>query len=204
MPSICHYSNPGEKTKPYETCLYCAQKHLASALSMSVFDLTGRNSILLRIASQVQLAAFHFGTKYPNEYEKCIFIVNEILSLKEYKNDLTNLTEISWEKLSSEVMKDVEFHEELLLKTEKSFKFGCLHVSNAIEMLKFEADYKHINYSYAIGQLVLANWVFQNFDKSLADECRELYHDVEMETINIENIETFRNKIWNIYLNKYI
>lgn len=191
------------RTRPFETCLYCAQKHLSSALAMSVFDFTGKNPIVVRIASQVQLAAWHFGNTYSNEYDRCLKIINNIFQLKPYKEQLTELTEISWNDLSIS-LKHFSDDENILIKSDKNFKAACLHVANAVELLKFEKNYQNINYSYAVGQLVLANWIFEDIDKSLADKCRSMYHDVELENLNLEDFEVFRNSLWDRYLNKYI
>ena len=187
------------RTRPFETCLFCAQKHLSSALALSSMDLTGRYPVSLRTASQVQLAAWHFGKTYLDEFRRCKAVIDLIFSLKDYQNELRRLVEISWDDLSISI-KEFSDDEKILQESENTFKAGVLHTANSVELLKFERNYAHINFSYAVGQLVLANWSLQNFDTRLADRCREFYHDVELETIDISKLEKFRNKLWDKYL----
>lgn len=192
--------NSTVKIKPFEVCVHCAHKHLSTALAISSFNSNPKDPLVVRVASQIQLGAWHLQHVYENEYNNCLSIIKNIFNLKDYKNDLRNLVELSWELLEKNRMVGNDSDEAIMNQTENNFYSACLHVANAIELLKYETKYKEINYSYAIGQLVLANWILQNYDLTLVNECRSLYHNIEMNEINLSKIENFRNHLWDSHL----
>ena len=72
----CNCSS-NNKVKPNETCLFCCHKHLAAALALTNESFLD-DSILLRIASQIQLAAWHFDKNYLEYVNECKRIILRI------------------------------------------------------------------------------------------------------------------------------
>lgn len=193
------------KVKPNETCLFCCHKHLAAALALtneSIFD----DSILLRIASQIQLAAWHFDKNYLEYVNECKRIILNVLYFKEFKTNLINLTESSWNLyLKNKNIKHQYFNTDIssLEGIDQNYLNGMLCVSNAIELFYYENTYQSINFSYVIGQLVLASWHFQKKYKNYSLKLRILYNKIDLNTFNINELIEFKNFLWKKYKDNF-
>jgi hypothetical protein len=177
-----------KKIRPFDTCIYCAHKHAASALALSNF----KNKKVLfkfRIISQLVLSRWHLNDSFGNLHSIYENLINSIINDVDYKHDLTNLVEFLWQS------KNDEINDSYLNNISNiNFKFdpiinGLINLSNTIELLKYENTYLNINYSYAIGQLNLAMWTFQDINQKYANECREIYKNIEINNIDIGRIE---------------
>jgi hypothetical protein len=101
-------------------------------------------------------------------------------------------------------------NEDFFSNNESSYRNGMLALSNSIELLKFENTYKNINISYAIGQLVISTWIFDNIDTNIAKMIRSFYKEIEQFNEDFKKIElviidmnNLLSKLWLTYLNKY-
>ena len=69
--------NKAKKLRPFDSCIFCAHKHAASALALSNF-LTESNTLLkFRIISQLNLSKWHLNkdlNNIINLYNKCFII----------------------------------------------------------------------------------------------------------------------------------
>ena len=175
-----------KKIRPFDSCIYCAHKHASAALALSsVFE---KNILIkLRIISQLNLSMWHLNKSYFRLINSYKNIINKILRNDEYKSDLTNLVEFLWENKDNNI-NDVSTNETNYYE-ENTLINGVILLSNALELLRYEYSYRNINYSYAIGQLNLAMWCFQDINQIYAGRCRELYKSIEIDKIDHTKFE---------------
>lgn len=196
----CNCKNQG-KVRPNETCLFCCHKHLAGALALSN-DYIKEDINLLRVASQIQLAAWHFDKNFEHLVFRCQFIIDKILSFQNFKKELIELVEHSFQ-----LLKDNKNNNFLYLNTniasleglKPSYHKGMLCVANAVELYNYEDQYQEVNESYVIGQLLLASWHFQNDYKNYSMKCRIIYNKFNNGKFKITELIEFRNFLWQKY-----
>jgi hypothetical protein len=177
-----------KKIRPFDTCIYCAHKHAACALALSNLK---NNKILfkLRIISQLVLSRWHLNEAHKNLYHVYDLLIESIIKNHDYKKDLTDLVEFLWQVKDSKI-NEITLNDNTDKKiVDNKIINGLINLSNAIELLKYENTYLNINYSYAIGQLNLAMWNFQDINQEYAIACREIYKNIEINNIDIEKIE---------------
>jgi hypothetical protein len=199
------------KVKPFDSCIFCAHKHAASALALTKFLINEESIISLKICSQLILSKWHLSKNYKNLIDENDDIVNLILNLKDFQNKLTNYVENLWELINDNKYDSLLVNnEDFFSNNEGSYKNGMLALSNSIELLKFENAYKNINISYAIGQLVISTWIFDNIDINIAKTIRSFYKEIEQFNEDFKKIEiviidmnNLLSKLWLTYLNKY-
>lgn len=200
----CNCSS-NNKIRPNETCLFCCHKHLASALALTNESLLD-DSILLRIASQIQLAAWHFDKNYLEYVNECKRIIINVLTFKEFKKDLIALTESSWDLyLKNKNIKHQYFNTDIssLENIDQNFLEGLLSISNAIELFSYENTYESINFSYVIGQLTLASWHFQKDYKNYSLKLRILYNKIDLTSFKINELIEFKEFLWKKYKSNF-
>lgn len=189
------------KIKPNETCLFCCHKHLAAALALTNNELFN-DELLLRIASQVQLAAWHFDKNYIEYVKECKNIINKILSFNLFKENLIKLTENTWKLyLKDKNIKHPYYNTDIskIENIDQNYLEGMLCISNSIELFKYEEDYKDINMSYIIGQLTLASWHFQKNYKHYSLKSKIIYNKINLENFDINELEEFKSFLWKKY-----
>lgn len=189
------------KVRPNETCLFCCHKHLAAALALTNNSLID-DTLLLRIASQIQLAAWHFNKNYLNFVERCQKIIKKVLFFEEFKSELIKLVEDTWDLYSKNKNIKYQYYNIDISKLEninQNYLNGMLCVSNAIELFSYENTYQDINLSYVIGQLVLAAWCFQKEYKNYALKTRIIYNKINLNNFDINELEEFKNILWKKY-----
>jgi hypothetical protein len=199
------------KVKPFDSCIFCAHKHAASALALTKFLINKESIISLKICSQLILSKWHLSKNYKSLIDENDDIVNLILNLKDFQNKLTNYVENLWELINDNRYDSLLVNnEDFFSNNESSYKNGMLALSNSIELLKFENAYKNINISYAIGQLVISTWIFDNIDTNIAKTIRSFYKEIEQFNEDFKKIElviidmnNLLSKLWLTYLNKY-
>lgn len=196
-----HCNCKSTKIKPNETCLFCCHKHLAAALALTNEEILNDN-LLLRIASQIQLAAWHFDKNYIEYVKECKNIINKVLSFNLFKDNLIQLTENTWNLYSSNKnIKHQYFNTDVskIENIDQNYLDGMLCISNAIELYKYEESYKDINMSYIIGQLTLASWHFQKNYKNYSLKTRIFYNKINSNNFDISELEEFKNLLWKKY-----
>ena len=189
------------KVKPNETCLFCCHKHLAGALALTNEELFN-DELLLKIASQIQLAAWHFNKNYLEHVKECKRIINKVLSFELFKEDLKNLTENTWNLyLDRKNIKHPYFNIDIsnIENVDRNYLDGMLCVSNAIELYSSESSYKKVNMSYIIGQLVTGSWHFQKDYKNYEQRLRIIYNKINTDNFNIKELEEFKSLLWKKY-----
>ena len=195
--------NKAKKLRPFDSCIFCAHKHAASALALSNF-LTESNTLLkFRIISQLNLSKWHLNKDLNNIINLYDKIILNIFNGDEFKNDLTLLVETLWDLRNNKKL-NISFNNyNIIVNEEKGLLNGLIHISNALELIKYEYSYEDINLSYAIGQLNLAEWCFQDINNEFAEDSRKLYKNIETNEININKFEYLIIKIFKfIKLNK--
>lgn len=191
----CKSSN---KIKANETCLFCCTKHLSAAVALTN-DYLINDINLLRAASQIKLASWHFDKNFENFANRCNQIVNKILNLNKFKDDLVKLTNDTWTLLKENKNKNFLYYETNISSLEglkPSFSDGMLCISNAIELYNYEAGYEDVNQPYVIGQLILAAWHFQNHYKNYALKSRLIYNKINSDMFKISELIEFRDFLW--------
>lgn len=199
------------KIKPFDSCIFCAHKHAASALALTNFLIDDKSIILLKICSQIILSKWHLSKKYKKLISNSNEIVNKIINFKDFKNDLITYVEDLWTLINDNTYDDLIINnEDFFSKFEPSYINGIITLSNSIELLKSEINYKNINLSYAIGQLVISSWMFQDLDVETSLIIRNIYKKIEISyentskiNDNIIEMNKLLSKLWIIYLNKY-
>lgn len=195
------------KIKPNETCLFCCQKHLSAALALtnelnSIYD-----ENLLRVASQIKLASWHFNTNFLMEKEKCDEIIQKILSFHEFKNELIELVNQSYELFKLKNKKSFNYQDiniNIKDKNLSNYLNALLCISNSIELYKYEASYEEINMPYILGQLILASWIFQSFNKNYSLKIRSIYNEIKNNNFKIKELEEFKSFLWKKYIKGWI
>ena len=154
-------------------------------MSLSFLDLGKRHFICLKIASEICLGAFH--SSFDEDFlkrclEACLKVLSNDLS---YKNDLEALCkELLEDKKGLPFTKDIS----VLFNEIPPIVF----VANAKELAFYERSHLNENTSYAIGQLVNAEWKIKEHSK----EIRELRHKVEQNKASEEDFDIILKKIW--------
>lgn len=195
--------NKTKKLRPFDSCIFCAHKHAASALALSNF--LNESNILLkfRLISQLNLSKWHLNKDLNTIINLYNQIILNIFNDGEFKNGLTSLVEILWDLRNDKKM-NISFNNyNIIVNEDKCLLNGLIHISNALELIKYEYSYEDINLSYAIGQLNLAVWCFQDINNEFAEDSRRLYKDIEANKINTDKFEYLIIKIFKfIKLNK--
>lgn len=191
-----------KKVRPNETCLFCCHKHLASALAL-INDYLKDDLNLLRAASQIKLAAWHFDKNFEDFVKRCNIIIDKIFAFQSFKTDLISLTEDTWE-----LVKDPNLNKSFpyfntnitaLTSLKPSFTEGMLNVANAVELYYYEDQYQEINESYVIGQLNLATWNFQKDYQNYSMKCRLMYNKFNTASFKIDELIEFSKFLWQKY-----
>lgn len=136
------------KIHPFETCPYCAVKHLGYALVK-----LNEDNDELRYIGQVYLAYKHLEKFFKEEAKKCFELINDFF---EEKIDKDKIESIVKEIHNLAINFDGEIKEENTLNLEKSLKpffRSALYVIAAGELYNFEVGYKDVNTPYVIGLL---------------------------------------------------
>lgn len=195
------------KTRPNETCLFCCNKHLSAALALLNNCNSNQNENILRVASQIKLASWHFNINFNEESNECNSIIQKILNFQNIKNDLINLIEHTWNLLNSNKNTSFEYHNtDVNIKDNKLTDFlnGLLCISNAIELYQYESSYKDVNMSYILGQLILASWQFQKNYKDYSIKLRAIYNSINNENLNIDELIEFKSFLWKKYVKGWL
>jgi hypothetical protein len=72
---------------------------------------------------------------------------------------------------------------------------AILKVSVVIELLRYEIGYESINFSTAVGEMVVVCWMLSFYDKELAEQCKDIYNSIENHEFSIDRLENFRLKL---------
>lgn len=174
------YTPKNKIIQPFETCQFCALKHLGYAIVL-INDFEE-----LRGISQIYLAYKHLEKSFKEEAKKCFEIITDyfyshidINKLEELIKDVQKLTE-----LKEEVNEDDGLN--LEKKLDIYFR-AALYILAAIELFDYEVGYQDINTPFVIGLLQRAA------EKSIES-------DLNFSTIQ----ESIRNVWKNIEINQFM
>jgi len=189
--------NKFKLVKPIETCLFCAHKHIASAMSLYNEDASSIDNSY--IIGQLNLASWHYNSDFAIERDMCLNIINKINNGVDYKVDLSKLVEVAWnlvlENQDSKVVYDIHNLEEE--KPEKSDIFKAnIAISTANALYNYELNYKSINSSFAIGQLITAAWHLQTDYMGLAMACRDCWLKIEKLQDCKSMLDDLQKRMW--------
>lgn len=197
--SKCSCSN--NKIYPNETCILCCKKHIAAALALSnEFRILDIN--LLRAASQLKLASWHFNDNLPNYADLCNDIIIKIINFQHFKDDLLKINSMFLNDALTLDANSFEYKNtniNLLEGVKPDFKLGMLCISNSIELYYYEDSYKDINKQYVLGQLIMASWHFQKHYKNYSLKTRLIYNKLDAESFKIDELIEFRDLLWKKY-----
>lgn len=189
--------NKQKLVKPIETCLFCAHKHIASAMALYVDDLNSINNS--KIIGQLVLASWHYNSDFSNERDYCLDIINKIYSCQSYKSDLSDLIKVAWNLVLNNQESKIEYqiHNLTEEKPDKESIFDANKaISTANALYNYELNYKSINSSFAIGQLITAAWHLQNNYMGLAMMCRDCWLKIEKLQDCNDLLDDLQNRIW--------
>ena len=140
----------------------------------------------MKIASEVCLGAFH--SSFNEDFlKRCLETCRKVLSFDlSYKESL--------DKLCKELLEDTS--EEISFSKDISSLYSqipdVLFIANAKELAFYERSHLNENISYAVGQLVNAEWKLRPYSK----EIRELRHKLEAKEATEEDFDILLKKAW--------
>lgn len=74
------------------------------------------------------------------------------------------------------------------------------HIAAAKQLYDLELNYRNINKSYAIGQLILAAWHYEKEHHNLALRCRDIWLKMERLDNVSSMLSELQNSAWNLVL----
>lgn len=181
--------------QPFQTCLYCAYKHLSYALIL--IETTNQN---LRAIGEIYLAFKHVEKSYLDSIGISIFQIlkdffkNKQIDLKMLKITISKIQDLIDKNLENEEIYISNYEQKNFNSTQLCF----LYLICAYELLFFQTGYEYINKPYAIGLLQRAaeNTItpqrlkIRNFWKQFQ---KQIYSDKELFSY-IQHIYSLINK----------
>jgi len=187
---------------PFETCQFCALKHLGYAIVL-INDFEE-----LRGISQIYLAYKHLEKSFKEEAKKCFEIITDyfyshidINKLEELIKDVQKLTELK---------EEVDEDEGLNLEKNLDLYFrSALYILAAIELFNYEVGYQDINTPFVIGLLQKAAEKGLESDlnfSTIQESIRNVWKNIEtnnfFDTVSLTSIAERFIEIQRYELNK--
>jgi len=188
--------------QPFETCQYCALKHLG----YSIVLINDHEEI--RGVSQIYLAYKHLERSFKEEAKKCFKIITDYFYSHIDMNDLEDVIK-DVQKLT-EIKEDVKESDPLNLENnlERYFKAG-LYILAAIELFNYEVGYQDINTPFVIGLLqrsieepIESDYNFAMFQRLIRQEWKNIESNQFLNRNELENIAVRFIDLQKIELNK--
>lgn len=177
------------KVKPYETCIFCAHKHIAAALA-----LRDESSLI----GQLILASWHYRNDFPNMEADCIACVEHVERAESYRDALTTLCINAWQMVldnqESKTIYAAKNADDPLPFSPSAF--AAHRAIAAANALYHELNYRDVNASVAVGQLIIAAWHLDEKYHGLAVKCRECWQKIERLTFCRKELEALQHAIW--------
>lgn len=177
------------RVKPYETCIFCAHKHIAAALA-----LRDESSLV----GQLILASWHYRDDFPEMEAACIECAERIERAEPYRDSLAALCIRAWQMVldnqeSKAVYAAKSADDPIPFAPDAVAAHRAVAAANA---LHHELNYRDINASVTIGQLIIAAWHFDEGHHELAVKCRECWQKIERLKSCREELEALQRAAW--------
>ena len=174
--------------EPFDTCLYCAFKHISYSLVLLKTEETP-----IRALSQLYLAFKHLEKKYDElskEIFDVIFYFFKNLNLDDKK--ILNISLKIQKEIKNENEDEIKEHSCLNLEEKKLFNehLKFLYLAVVQELYEYEVGYEKINSPWIMGLLQRAS---ENADYNDKDEIRRIWKNYEVKNILIPEYFSFLN-----------
>ena len=185
-------------TRPVETCIFCAHKHISTACAL--FPETAddfRNSL---IAGQLNCAALHYNDAFPEMRDGCRQIIDRIHDFEAYGAMLSALRDAAWSLVLNHQNDRRVFNKKdilLPLPIETNLTEGHLAIATSKALYDLELSYRGINKSDAMGYLIIGAWHLQEKFLPLALKCRNLWGKIEHLRDCGEELTALEREVWN-------
>lgn len=183
------------RVKPYETCIFCAHKHIAAALA-----LRDESSLI----GQLLLASWHYRNDFPEMESGCIACIEQIEHAEPYRDQLITLCMTAWQLVltnqESKAVYAVKVVDDLIpFAPDIIMAHRAITAANA---LHHELNYRDINSSVTIGQLIIAAWHLDKNHHELAVKCRSCWQKVERLKSCHTELTSLQHAVWELVKSK--
>lgn len=188
--------NESKKIKPFETCPYCASKHMSYALVK-----LNEDNDQLRYIGQVYLAYKHLEKYFINEAKLCFELITDFFQDKIYQDKIENVVNII-HNLAVNFNEEIKEGQNLNLEKDlKPFFRSALYIIAAGELYNFEVGYKDVNTPYVIGLLQRA--AEEHIESIEKDDIRYESFQIKLRMLwkKIENNDDENNEVFNLRFN---
>ncbi len=196
MSCSCNRERP---TRPIETCIFCAHKHISSACAiLPEAPEDFRNSM---IVGQLSCAALHYNGSFPDMSGECLEVINRIHVFENYTTLLSDLRNKAWSMVVDNQNSKIHYpleERKRALPSEASIEEAHIAVSTSKALYDLELSYKSVNKSDSMGMLIVAAWHLQGSELPLALKCRNLWGKIEHLQDCGEELTDLERDVWNL------
>ena len=185
--------------KPYETCVFCGHKHIVTALVLRGRD-HSEQSISYAIG-QLVLASWHYNAHFLEMQDKCMETIEAYESQSVVGDKLLNSLCIdAWNLVITHQNSKQKYYS---VEKEQILPFApsIIQAHRAIaaaNALSHELNYKSINLSVTIGQLILAAWHYDKEYHNLALKCRTCWLKAERLQDCQKELASLQESAWRL------
>ncbi len=187
--------NKKHATRPTETCIFCAHKHLVTAK-----ELYGSGALSMALG-QLNCASKHYNTDFQTMRDRADSLIADLYGGKEIGAPLLLLCSDAWQMvLDNQESKTVyPLARGMLPKPAiPDLRMAHLSVATARALYDLEIGYKDINKSEAMGELILAAWHLQRDHIGLTWKCKYLWGRIEKLQDCSAALESLEQELWQM------
>lgn len=191
--------NKKHATRPTETCIFCAHKHLVSAGELY------RRGEFSMTAGQLNCASKHYNSDFRDMRDRADSLIMDLYKGGEIGEALELLRTDAWQMvLDNQENKTVYPLSRAILPKPAAPDLCMAHLSvaTARALYDLEIGYKDINKSEAMGELILAAWHLQRDHIGLAWKCKYLWGRIEKLQDCSTALEALEQELWQMVTEK--
>ena len=196
--------NNNRAVKPYETCIFCGHKHIVAALAIRGRDHStmGQSYAI----GQLILAAWHYNSNFQEMQEHCLEIIRKYESPDSSDDLLNSLCIDAWNLVVNNQNSKQKFSSATEKEQVIPFAPDIIQAHRAVaaaNALCHELNYKSINSSVTIGQLILAAWHYDKEHHDLALKCRSCWLKVERLQDCQKELASLQESAWRLVVQSF-
>lgn len=190
--------NNNRAVKPFETCIFCGHKHVVAALVLRGRDFSGMSRSYA--IGQLMLASWHYNDNFQEMRDRCLETTEAYESSASGDELLNSLCIDAWNLVINHQNSRQKYHS---VEKEQAIPFAPDMVQAhravaAANALSHELNYKSINSSVTIGQLILAAWHYDRECHDLALKCRTCWLKAERLQDCQKELASLQESAWKL------